>query len=162
MALWSGLFPHQFLLAVVGAFSSVGGPDDPWRLLTCTYRLVDVVREYSHAFLHGPVQLMATLAFDPPGRELFEHWHFEIFHLEDRAELPAFLPDMHDSGGRDGSSFYDLQGTEAFCVAEEHVAVSMAREYVQLSTFVASELDFHGLRALLRNRVWIFAQYVCG
>ena len=125
-----------------------------------TYRLVDVVREYSHAFLRGPTNLMATLVFDPPGRELFEHWHYEIFHLEDRAGLPAVLPDMYDSGGRDGSSFYDLQGTEAFCVAEEHVAVLMAREYVQLSTFMASESDFHGLRALLCNRDWIFAQYV--
>jgi len=123
---------------------------------------MDVVREYSHAFLHGPTRLMATLAFDPPGRELFEHWHYEIFRLEDRAGLLAAVPDTHDTGGRDGPSFYELQGTEAFRVAEEHVTVSMAREYVQLSTFVASESDFHGLRALLRNRDWIFAQYVRG
>ena len=54
---------------------------------------------------------MAALVFDPPGQELFEHWHYEIFHLEDRAGLPAAVPDMHDSGGRDGPSFYDLQGT---------------------------------------------------
>ena len=47
-------------------------------------------------------------------------------------------------------------------MAEEHAAVSMAREYVQLSTFVASESDGHGLLALLRNRDWIFAQYVRG
>ena len=38
--------------------------------------------------------------------------------------------------------------------------VSMAREYVQLSTFMAPESDFQGLRALLRNQDWIFAQYV--
>ena len=38
----------------------------------------------------------------------------------------------------------------------------MAREYMQLSTFMASEFDFHGLRALLCNRDWIYAQYVCG
>ena len=47
-------------------------------------------------------------------------------------------------------------------MAEEHVSGSMAREYVQLSTFVASEFDFHGLRALLRNQDWTFAQYVYG
>ena len=121
-----------------------------------------MVREDSHVFLHGPARLLVTLAFDPPVRELFEHWHYEIFHLEDRAGLPAAVPAMHDSGGRDRPSFCDLQGTETFCVAEEHVVMSMAREYVQLSTFVASESDFHGLRALLCNRDWIFAQYVRG
>ena len=105
---------------------------------------------------------MSTLAFDPAGRELFERWHYETSHLEDQDGRPAAVPDAHDTGGRDDPSFYDLQGTEAFRVAEEHVAVSMAREYVQLSTFVASESDFHGLRALLRNRDWIFAQYVRG
>ena len=40
--------------------------------------------------------------------------------------------------------------------------MSMTREYVQLSTSVASEFDFHGLSALLRNQDWIFAQYVRG
>ena len=109
---------------------SVEGHDDPWRLLACTYRLVDVIREYSHAFQHGPTRLMATLAFDPVGRELFEQWHYEISRLEDQAGLPAAVPDAHDTGGRDGPSFYDLQRSEAFRVAEEHVAVSMAREYV--------------------------------
>ena len=50
-----------------------------WRPLATldlhTYRLVDVVCEYSHTFLCGPTHLMAILAFDPFGRELFEHWH---------------------------------------------------------------------------------------
>ena len=58
--------------------------------------------------------------------------------------------------------FYDLQGSEALCVAEGHVSGSMTREYVQLSTFVVSEDDYQGLRALLRNRDWIFAQHVHG
>ena len=93
-------------------YHSVGGDDDPWQLLTCTYRLVDVVREYSHALLHGPTHLMATLVFDPPGRDLFEHWHYEIFHLEDRAGLPAAVLDMHDSGRRDGPSFCCLFGNK--------------------------------------------------
>ena len=83
---------------------------------------------YVSTFMRFSVGPHATLVFDPPGRELFEHWHYEMFRLEDRAGLPAAVPDMHDSGGRDGPSFYDLQGTEAFRVAEEHIAVSMACE----------------------------------
>ena len=47
-------------------------------------------------------------------------------------------------------------------MAKGHVSGSMAREYVQLSTFMASEDDYHVLRALLRNRDWIFAQHVRG
>ena len=124
---------------------------------------MEVVREYSHAFfLRGPTYLMATLAVDPSGRELFEHWHYEIFHHEDRDRHPAAVPNTHDTSGRNGPSLYDLQLTATLRVAEEHVAMPMAHEYVQLSTFVASEFDFHGLHALIRNRDWIFIQYVCG
>ena len=47
-------------------------------------------------------------------------------------------------------------------MAEDHVSGSMVHEYVQLSAFTAPECDFHGLRALLRNRDWIFAQHVRG
>ena len=47
-------------------------------------------------------------------------------------------------------------------MAEGQVSELMAHEYVQLSTFVASEDDLHGLCALLRNRDWIFAQYIRG
>ena len=78
---------------------SVEGPDDPWRLLACTYHLVDVIREYSHVFQRGPTRLMATLVFDPAGRELFERWHYEISRLEDQAGLPTAVPDTHDTDG---------------------------------------------------------------
>ena len=129
------------------------GSDVPWRLLTCTFRLVDVVREYDHALLRWPTDLMVTLAFDPLGRDLFEHWHYEdLHHHEDLAGLPAAVANTFETDWQNGPSFCDLQGTEALCVAKDHVLGSMAHEYVQLSTFVASECNFHGLHALLRNR----------
>ena len=37
----------------------------------------------------------------------------------------------------------------------------MTREYVQLSTFMALEYDYHDIRALLCNLDWIFARQVC-
>ena len=98
--------------------------------------------------------MTATLALDPAGRDLFEHWHYEdLHHYEDLGSgLPAAVEDSFDAAWQGGPLFYDLQGSEALCVAEGHVSGSMAREYVQLSTFVALECDFHGLRALVRNR----------
>ena len=41
---------------------------------------VDVVREYVHVLVLGPTALMATLASDSVGRELFEYWHYEDLH----------------------------------------------------------------------------------
>ena len=58
--------------------------------------------------MRGPTHSMATLAFDPFGRDLFEHWHYEIFHHEDQAGLPAAVLNTHDTGGWNGPSFYDL------------------------------------------------------
>ena len=51
-----------------------------------------------------------------------------------------------------GPPYHGLEWTETMCVDEGHVLESMVRGYVQLSTFVASECNFHGLHALLRNR----------
>ena len=53
------------------------GPGISCRLLTCTECLVDVVREYGHTRVVGLAALVATLASDPVGRDLFEYWHYE-------------------------------------------------------------------------------------
>ena len=127
---------------------SMEGPDIPCRLLTYTYRLVDVVREYSHLIVVGPTALMDTIASDPAGRDMFEYWHYEDLG----SDCPATVEDLFDAAWQAGPLFYDLQESEALHVAEGHISGSMAREYVQLSTFVASEDYYHGPRALLRNR----------
>ena len=137
---------------------SMEGADIPCCLLTCTYRLVDTVREYSHALVVGPTALMSTLASDPAGRDLFDYWHHEDFG----SGRPADIEDLFGIAWQDSPLFYDLQGSEALRLAEGHVPWSMTREYVQLSTFMALDDDYHGLRALLRNRDWSFAQHVCG
>ena len=56
--------------------------------------------------------------------------------------------------------FCGLNESEVFRVAEEHVSMLMPREYLHLFTFVVAEGDFHGLRALLCNRDWIFAKHI--
>ena len=91
---------------------------------------------------------MATLAWDPLGRELFECWHYEDLH----PACPAAVENLFDDPFQDGPLYQDLEWTKALCVAEGQVSKSMAREYTQLSTFVAWEGDSHGLRALLHNR----------
>ena len=53
------------------------GPDSPCHLLVCTYHLVDVVREYGHVLVRSLATLMATLASDPVGQELFECCYYE-------------------------------------------------------------------------------------
>ena len=85
---------------------SLEGPDIPYRLLVCTYCLVDMVRKYSHTLVCGPTALMATLASDPVGRELFEYWHYEDLN----SGCPASVEDLFDAPWQDGPLFYALHG----------------------------------------------------
>ena len=80
----------------------------------------------------GQTALMAILALDPAGRDLFEHWHYEdLHHHEDLgAGLPAAIEDTFEVAWQDGPSFYDLQGTHALRVDKDHVSGSMTRDYV--------------------------------
>ena len=101
---------------------------------------------------------MATLVSDPVGRGLFEYWFYEALP----AGRPAAVEDLFDATWQDGPLFYALQGSEDLRVAEGHISGSMAHEYVQLSTFMASKDEYHGIHALLRNRDWILAQSSVG
>ena len=54
---------------------------------------MDVAREYGQVIVVGPTALMATLASDPAGQDLFEYWHYE----DVGSGRPAAVEDLFDA-----------------------------------------------------------------
>ena len=103
-----------------------------------------MVCEYGQSLERGTMVLIASLAGDPLGREMFELWHYDgPYSFPDGVEKYLFVP------WSDDPLFHDLHGTEVYLMAEELVHAGMVRKYLQLSICVVAEDYFHGQRVVL-------------